>query len=78
MTSVVDTGQGITDWHYVWWSTISVLTPDKIKMMEKIKLTAGNQYGGLQSCSSHTRQYKISLENYNISTDTEQDKPEWQ
>ena len=28
-----DSGQGTTDWHYVWWSTISVLTLDKIKMM---------------------------------------------
>ena len=27
-----DTGQGKTDWH-VWWSTISVLTLDRIKMM---------------------------------------------
>ena len=28
-----DTGQGKTDWHQVWWITISVLTPDKIKRM---------------------------------------------
>ena len=56
-----DTGQGKTDLH-VWWSTISVLTLDRIKMMavslenynyitsdmgKKIKLT-GIQYGRLQ------------------------------
>ena len=28
-----DTAQGKTDWHYVWWSTISILTLDKIKVM---------------------------------------------
>ena len=26
-------GQVKTDWHYVWWSTISVLTLEKIKVM---------------------------------------------
>ena len=28
-----DSGQGKTDWHYVWWSTISVLTLDKMRMV---------------------------------------------
>ena len=36
-----DTGQGKTDWHYVWWSTMSVLTLDKINLDD-------NQYGELQ------------------------------
>ena len=36
-----DTAQGKTDWHYyVWWSTISILTLDKI--------SDGSQYGELQ------------------------------
>ena len=30
---ICDTGQGKTDWHYVWWITISVLTLDKTEMM---------------------------------------------
>ena len=29
-----DTGQDKTDWHSVWWITISVQTLDNIKMME--------------------------------------------
>ena len=28
-----DIGQIKTDWRYVWWSTISVVTLDKIKIM---------------------------------------------
>ena len=27
-----DTGKDKTDWHSVWWITISVLTQDKIKI----------------------------------------------
>ena len=49
-----DSGKDKTDWHSVWWITISVLTQDKIKMMA------------------------ISMENYNITSDTGQDKPKWQ
>ena len=36
-----DTGKDKTDWHSVWWITISVLTRDKIK-------TNYNQTGELQ------------------------------
>ena len=36
-----DTGQGKTDWHYVWWITISVLTLDDT-------YDGSSQYGELQ------------------------------
>ena len=36
-----DTGKDKTDWHSVWWITISVLTQEKIK-------TNYNQTGELQ------------------------------
>ena len=42
-----DIGQGKTDWHYIWWSTISVLT-------HPLAALHGLPHAGNINCSLHT------------------------
>ena len=67
-----DTGQGKPDWHYIWWSTISVLTLDKIKMMA----VSMQNYNFITSDTGKDKtDWHFSMVDCNyFSSDTKQDK----
>ena len=80
-----DSGQGNNKWHCAWWSTILVLTLDKIKMMA-VSMENYNyipsDIGKVSKISVLTldkiKMMAISMENYNITSDIGQDQTEWQ